>query len=115
MYEDIKSADGVIFGSPMYMSQITGQSKQWLDRLFPLIDGAFQSRYPGKKVFTILSFENVVPGQREIVEGYINTAFSIYGWKPVYSLFFDNTASPCFELSDELLKKAFTAGELLTE
>lgn len=115
MYEDIRNADAIIFSSPVYMNQITGQSKQWLDRLFPLVDGEFQPRYPGKKVFTILSAGNVIPGQAEVVDQYLNTQFSKYGWKPLDSLYFDNTASPGFELSEELLKKAFAAGELLTE
>jgi multimeric flavodoxin WrbA len=51
MYDEIKNSDGVIFGSPIYFAQITGQAKQWLDRMLPMIDGKFKPRFPAKKNF----------------------------------------------------------------
>ena len=48
MYDAIKNADAIVFGSPIYFGRITGQAKSWVDRLYPCIDGKFQPRYPGK-------------------------------------------------------------------
>lgn len=38
MYEELKDADGIVFGSPIYMHAVTGQTKIWMDRLYALID-----------------------------------------------------------------------------
>jgi len=115
MYEDLKDSDGIIFGSPIYGGRITGQAKQLLDRLFPVIDETFQPRYPGIKVFTILVQGNVHEGMLENCNQHVNSVFSDYGWKSVDSLILDNTASSGFKLSDKLLKQAFTTGKLLTK
>jgi len=115
MYEELKNCDGVIFGSPIYFRQITGQSKQWLDRMFPMIDSTLQPRYPGKKVVTIVAQGN---GDKDMFQNgiqFINDTFPNLGWKVVDSLLCYNTGSPDFKLSDELLKHAFTAGELLAK
>lgn len=115
MYEDLKNADGIILGSPIYFGQITGQAKQWLDRMFPMTDAAFRPRYPGKKAVTILAQGN---GDRNMFQAgiqFINGVFSHFGWDLADSLLCCNTGSPDFKLSDELLKQAFAAGELLAE
>lgn len=115
MYDDLKNADGIILGSPIYFRQITGQAKQWLDRMFPMIDARFKPRYPGKKVVTILAQAN---GDRDMFQAgiqSINETFPFFGWDLVASLLCCNTGSPGFTLPDELLKQAFAAGELLAE
>ncbi len=46
VYEEIKDAPGIIFGSPIYFHGITGQAKMWIDRMFPMIAGDdFAPRY----------------------------------------------------------------------
>ncbi len=40
---EIKSADAVAIGSPVYMLQMTAQTKAFVDRLFPLIRSDFTS------------------------------------------------------------------------
>ena len=117
MYEDIKNADGIIFGSPIYFMQITGQSKLWLDRMFPMIAGAtfpFQARYPGKKVITIFSQGNENKDAFQGAIQSINNAFSMFGWELTDSLLCCNTGSPNFKISDKLLAQAFSAGEQLS-
>jgi multimeric flavodoxin WrbA len=48
VYEEIKDADSIIFGSPIYFHQITGQARIWLDGMVPMV-ADFKPRYPGKK------------------------------------------------------------------
>ena len=48
--EDVKSADAVVIGSPIYMMQMTGPVKNLYDRFFPLMDTNYQPRYGIKKM-----------------------------------------------------------------
>ncbi|MDV0446639.1 FMN-dependent NADH-azoreductase [Methanosarcinaceae archaeon Ag5] len=53
---EIKSADGIIIGSPVYFYDITAQEKLFIDRLYSCVDAQFKSRIPaGKKVAFIYS------------------------------------------------------------
>ena len=51
IYEEIKKADYVIIGSPVYICQVSSQTKALLDRLYPLteIDKAKHTPRFGKK------------------------------------------------------------------
>jgi multimeric flavodoxin WrbA len=55
MYQDIAEASAIIVASPIYFYQVTGQTKVWLDRMFPMMDGNFAPRQPAKKAVTIFS------------------------------------------------------------
>ncbi len=58
MYKAIAEAEAIVFGSPIYYHQITGQAKVWLDRTFPMLGDNFAPRHPGKKVITIFAQAN---------------------------------------------------------
>lgn len=45
--EELKTADGLVMGSPIYMFAISGQSSLFLNRLYSLIDGGYQP-YAGR-------------------------------------------------------------------
>lgn len=58
VYEDIKSADVVIIGSPVYMCQVSAQTKLLLDRLYPLTEinmGKHIPRFGEKKLIMVYS------------------------------------------------------------
>ena len=61
LYDEIFSADAVVIGTPVFMFQITGQTKTFIDRLFALLylkdgkPGAFRNKIKGKKVITVYS------------------------------------------------------------
>ncbi|MBP2643967.1 MAG: NADPH-dependent reductase [Firmicutes bacterium] len=64
IYEAIKKADAVVIGSPVYMRQVTGQTKTFFDRLFPLteiMDTGFQPRFGTKKTIMVYSQGNPDP------------------------------------------------------
>ena len=59
LYDEIFSADAVVIGTPVFMFQITGQTKTFIDRLFALLylkdgkPGAFRNKIKGKKTVTL--------------------------------------------------------------
>lgn len=58
VYADIKAADAVVIGSPVYMFQVTAQTKLLFDRLFPLMDSQFRPRYGVKKTALVYAQGN---------------------------------------------------------
>ena len=60
LYDEIESADAIVFGSPIYMGHITGQSKIFMDRLYNyLMTPQFTSKLgAGKKAVLILAQGN---------------------------------------------------------
>ncbi|MDP4093661.1 MAG: flavodoxin family protein [Bacillota bacterium] len=57
--EDIADADGIIFGTPVYMSSMSGQMKTILDRLRPFTREDNSSKMmPGKKVVWAIAQRN---------------------------------------------------------
>jgi multimeric flavodoxin WrbA len=61
LYDEIFSADAVVFGTPVFMFQVTGQMKIFIDRLFALLylkdgqPGAFRNKVRNKKAVTVYS------------------------------------------------------------
>ncbi|HIH75008.1 MAG TPA: flavodoxin family protein [Methanosarcina sp.] len=54
LFDELASADGVVFGSPIYFGQFTGQMRLFLDRCYSLINADFSPRLPaGKKAVII--------------------------------------------------------------
>ncbi|MDR7667240.1 flavodoxin family protein [Methanosarcina sp. Z-7115] len=54
VFDELASADGVIFGSPIYFGQFTGQMRLFLDRCYSLINADFSPRLSaGKKAVII--------------------------------------------------------------
>lgn len=54
VFDELASADGVVFGSPIYFGQFTGQMRLFLDRCYSLINADFSPRLPaGKKAVII--------------------------------------------------------------
>ena len=44
LYKEIEDADAVVIGSPVYMFQMTSQTKAFMDRLFPFLNPDFSSK-----------------------------------------------------------------------
>ncbi len=54
LYAKIREADRLVFGTPVYFAQMTGQMKLFIDRLYALIDAEYASRIPAGKVASIV-------------------------------------------------------------
>jgi multimeric flavodoxin WrbA len=61
LYDEIFSTDAVVIGSPVFMFQVTGQMKIFVDRLFALLylkdgqPGNFRNKVRGRKTVTVYS------------------------------------------------------------
>lgn len=53
IFEEIKTADTVIFATPIYINQMSGLSKIFLDRMYPMTDEKHKPRF-GTRVLTML-------------------------------------------------------------
>jgi multimeric flavodoxin WrbA len=54
LFEEMKTADGIIFGAPIYFAQFSGQMRLFLDRCYSLINPDYSSRIPaGKKAVVV--------------------------------------------------------------
>ncbi len=114
MYDDIKFADSILFGSPIYFFQVTGQSKIWLDRMFPMVSGSnFTPRNPGKKAATIfVQGASDINTNKTIIEMF-NRYFKFFGWDVADTLVCTGTSVPDFQISEEMRNRAFSIGEKL--
>lgn len=114
MYEAIKEADAIVFGSPIYYYQITGQAKVWFDRTFPMFGEHFVPRHPGKKLITI--FTQGHPDSKIGAEGikFANDMLESLGWILEDSIHYCGTSGePDLSVFDELSLRAFKDGENL--
>ena len=57
-YDAIDHADGLIVASPIYFGGVTGQTKLWLDRLFPYLSMSLGSHLPKKIPVSVIYTQN---------------------------------------------------------
>ncbi|MDR3181390.1 MAG: flavodoxin family protein [Planctomycetaceae bacterium] len=115
-YADIDTADVIIFGSPIYFHQITGQAKIWIDRMFPMMefkDGSFVPRHPGKKAVTVFSQGYHKADEYRGVIDMTNRIIQTFGWTVVETLLCYNTSAQDFVMSPVLMQKALDIGKAL--
>ena len=59
LLEEIQTSDAIILGSPVYMWQVSGQTKLFMDRLIPFIKPDFTTRLRGnKRLFMVFTQGN---------------------------------------------------------
>jgi multimeric flavodoxin WrbA len=77
VYKKLEECDGIIFGTPVYFAQMTGQMKLCIDRMYALIDAEYSSRLPpGKKAAVIITQGDENPGAFTSVAGTFSFAMS---------------------------------------
>jgi NADPH-dependent FMN reductase. len=115
MYADIVETRAVVVASPIYFYQVTGQIKLWVDRMFPMIDGIFEPRQPGKKAVTIFSQYQDDPTAFETGMIWFNDILKDFGWNLTASL--ACCGEPAEDSSEykRMLKQAYAAGAALAK
>lgn len=87
MYGELVQADAILLAAPIYFHQLSGQTKVWLDRLYPMFDTpSYRSRYPGKKVATIFSQGFEDPAKYQDVIRQLHGIFEKWQWTMAGSL-----------------------------
>lgn len=61
MFEHIKTADLVIINSPIYINQINGLTKTFLDRCYPLTDEKHKPRFGKRNVMLLCTYAVPIP------------------------------------------------------
>ena len=115
MYKDIADADGIVATFPIYFHNISGQAKRWLDRLFPMLNGDFSPRHPGKKVVTIYAQGNP---NKEMFKGSIDmndNMMKMFGWDIADRFLCYGCNAPDYKIAPEMLAAAYAAGQGLVK
>lgn len=58
VYDAISRADGLVVATPIYFGSVTGQTKLWLDRLFPYLSVDLGSHLPEKLPVSLIYTQN---------------------------------------------------------
>jgi multimeric flavodoxin WrbA len=112
VYEDLKEADAVVIGSPVYMWQVTAQTKLLFDRLFPLIDANYQPRFGIKQTVMVYSQGNPDAGAFKQSFEVNATVLKMLGLNVVDTIIAANANDPKTAISDEnLMVKASKTGK----
>jgi multimeric flavodoxin WrbA len=114
IYEAIKKADAVVIGSPVYMHQVTGQTKILFDRLFPFMDAGFNPRFGTRKTVMVYSQGN--PDPKAFAAAFADNAavLKIMGLDVVATIVAAGANNPRFAAGNAALKaEAFAAGQRL--
>lgn len=111
LYPKLVACDGIIFGTPIYFSGIAGQTKIWLDRLYPMMDSNFVPRHPGKKVLAIYAQGDGNEKAFLPAIASVNYIFRLCGWELLSSIVCPGTSEPGFQVSEHIAGKVVTAAE----
>ena len=77
LHKEIQASDAIIIGSPVYMWQVSGQTKLFMDRLLPFIKPDFTTRLNGKKrLFMVFTQGNPDKNSFKPYFEYIENLFS---------------------------------------
>lgn len=114
LYKEMKEADALILGSPVYYGEVTGQMKSFMDRWYALRDKDRNLRIsPGKKVLFIL-VQGAEESERyaQAVNRLLKTLTS-YEMKPTMLVAAGIEKKGAVKGRAKLLKAAFEAGKAM--
>jgi multimeric flavodoxin WrbA len=81
IYAELKQADALVLGSPIYMGQMSGQAKVFTDRLFaqitPRFSPSFKEENAGKKLILAFTQGNPDPGKFQAYYDYTKSMFQM--------------------------------------
>ena len=116
VYEDLKQADAVVIGSPVYMFQVSAQVKLLLDRLFPMMNLEFKPRWGVKK--TLMLYTQGNPDPKSFASSFEanETVLKFMGLDTTETIISaDANDMEAAKKNKALLAKVFEAGKKLVE
>lgn len=112
IFKHIIEADVVVFGSPVYVWQITGQMKLLWDRLCGLFDENFQLRYAAKSTIMVYSQGNPNPEAFKASFQINEAVLKMLGLHVVDTILLTAGSAPSTAANNkDLLLKAYEAGK----
>lgn len=116
LYEEIRKADAVVIGSPVYMCQMTGQTKLFVDRLYAFLNLDDYSHRLGEGRKTLMIYTQAQP-PTELFKDSFNLnkyVLTMLGLKIQDTI----VAGGLRDLEDlleqkEIMEKAYSAGKAL--
>ncbi|MBC7086836.1 MAG: flavodoxin family protein [Methanomethylovorans sp.] len=116
--DSLVKADAIVFGSPIYFSQFTGQMRLFLDRCYSLINPDFSPRVtPGKKAVLVGSHGAPDPNiYKAVYDEFSGNIKNFMGIETVDTIIAAGYTEPgSVKNNTELITRAKTAGLKLTE
>ena len=115
--DEIKDADAIVIGSPVYFMQINGMVKNLYDRLFPLMGVDGTPRYGQKKIVTVYTQGGMDPHMFETYFDFLaQTAFPSFGFVDEHRIVCPNATNPeTAENNRELKESAYDVGIMLAK
>ena len=114
MFKHIIDADVVVFGSPIYLWQITAQMKLLWDRLCGLFDENHKPRYAAKNLIMVYSQGNPNPQAFQTSFQTHESMFKMFGLNVVNTILQTSGNDPNSAANNkELLAKAYAAGKAI--
>lgn len=114
LYREIQNSDAVILGSPVYMWQVTAQTKIFIDRLMAFLRPDFSSRLDRKKM--ILVFSQGIQDRDAFKPYFDYTAGLFYylGFDILQTIVVAGTDNLSVSSQPKLLEKAKELGRLIS-
>lgn len=114
IYEDMKDAEAIVIGSPIYIYQVSGQTKIMMDRFYPLTDEKHKPRFGTKKL--VMVYTQAAPFSfifRKYIK-YMRKVFTAMGLKHYKDIIVTKCFEPDVALKNKkILQKAYKIGQTL--
>lgn len=100
LLEEILNADAIVLASPIYMWQVTGQTKLFVDRLMPLLKPDFSTFVNGQKLLCVYTQGQEDANKFGKYYDYVNSMFATLGFNMLPPLVASGVRMP-----DDILTK----------
>ena len=117
LYGALSRARAFVLGTPIYFDHISGQTKVFLDRLYPYLGPNMEKRFPeGVMAVLVLTWEAADPHAYDEVGEWLEGRLAhYYGVKTLKVLTASDTEREPVDASEGRLAEAFEAGVGLAE
>jgi multimeric flavodoxin WrbA len=115
LYAEIRGADAIVVGTPVYFCQMTGQTKIFMDRLYAFVNADFTNKLgDGKKTVMVYTQGQPKTGMFQTSFDMNNNMFAMVGLKVRETIVAAGNASPDDVLrNQDIMEKAYQAGKSL--
>ncbi len=111
---DIKTADAIVIGSPVYMMQMTSQTKAFVDRLFPLLKPDFTSNVKEGTKAQLVFTQGQPPESFRTYFDYTESMFKFFGFATQKTFAVGNTrAKGDLDKQEDAIQQAVEIGSNL--